>query len=128
MSNFIITDFELENANKLNLIIKPSKNLHKKIDVYDNNNNFLFSIGNYLVPTYSDWFRTHGKEYANIKQKLYHMKNINLIKNQPEVLNSKFKTDVEEKALLFSSPEMSNCKSDSLQYVSSSILWGFKKI
>jgi len=101
MSNFIITDFELENANKLNLIIKPSKDLYKKIDVYDNNNNFLFSIGNYLVPTYSDWFRTNGKEYANTKQKLYHMKNIYLTKNQPV---------------------------NSLHYVSSSILWGFKKI
>ncbi len=32
-------------AEDLNLIIYPSKNKHKKIDVHDCYNNFLFSIG-----------------------------------------------------------------------------------
>ena len=99
MSSFEVTNFELSNASKLGLTIKKSTNPNKKLDVYDKDNKFLFSIGNYLVPSYSDWYRTHGEAYANQRQKIYYMKNINLINKHDK---------------------------NSLQFISSTILWGLR--
>ena len=49
MSNYIITQYSYDKAKKLNLIIKPSKNKGKKIDVYTINNEFLHSKIKLLV-------------------------------------------------------------------------------
>ena len=95
MSSFEISDFELQNAKKLNVEIIPSTVKDKKLDVI-RDGKYLFSIGNLLIPSYSDWKKSDGEIYAEQRKKLYWMKNL---KNVPQ---------------------------DGLQFYSSHILWGFK--
>lgn len=45
MSNYVISEYSLNQANRLGVIIKPSKNPNKKIDVYNKDGVFLHSIG-----------------------------------------------------------------------------------
>lgn len=66
-----ITDYSYNQAKKLNVKIKPSKKDNYKIDVYDNLNNYLTSIGNknyYDFPTY---LKMEGPEYAKERRRLY---------------------------------------------------------
>ena len=85
MSNYKITDYSYNQAKKLNLIIKSSKNKNKKIDVYDKDNNYIASIGNISYNDYPSYIKLYNLEYANERRRLYkirHMKNC-------EVENSK---------------------------------------
>ena len=47
-----ITNYSYNKAKELNVIIKPSKFKNKKIDIYDLNNNFKFSIGDIRYKDY----------------------------------------------------------------------------
>lgn len=75
-----ITDYSYNQAKKLNVIIKNSSNPKKKIDVFDKHNNKLASIGAIGYNDYPTYIIKKGKQYANIRKKLYkqrHSKDIN---------------------------------------------------
>jgi len=69
-------------AKQHNLIVKPSTRKHKKIDVYDNNNNYICSIGNDKYNDFHIYLKTTNKEYAEKRRRLYilrHKKDISKI-------------------------------------------------
>jgi hypothetical protein len=66
-----ITDYSYNQAKKLNVKIKPSKKGDSKIDVYDNLNNYITSIGNKNYNDYPNYILEKGKKYANERRTLY---------------------------------------------------------
>ena len=85
MSNYKISDHSKKEAALLNLIIKPSKNKNKKIDVFTHDGKFLHSIGDIL---YNDWDRyivMYNLAYANKRRELY----LNRHKKGIDIVNSK---------------------------------------
>ena len=85
MSNYIITQYSYDKADKLNLIIKSSKNKNKKIDVYDINDVLIQSIGDINYNDYPSYLSTYNKQYADERRRLYHIrhqKGINIINSK----------------------------------------------
>ena len=85
MSNYNITIYSYDKAKQLNLIIKPSKNKSKKIDVYDIDNKYLNSIGDIRYNDYPNYCIIYNKQYADERRRLYHIrhkKNINVINSK----------------------------------------------
>ena len=60
-------------AKKLNVIIKPSTNPKKKIDVFKNDKR-IASIGGIGYSDYPHYIREQGKEYADKRRSLYHQR------------------------------------------------------
>jgi len=69
-----ITDYSYQQAKKLNVIIKPSTRKGKKIDVYDNNNKFIVSIGDINFSDYPTYIKEKGLKYADERRRLYHIR------------------------------------------------------
>ena len=85
MSNYKITQYSYDKAEKLNLIIKSSKNKGKKLDVYTINNEFLHSIGDINYNDYPSYCIIYNEQYANERRRLYHIrhkKGINIINSK----------------------------------------------
>ena len=85
MSNYVITDYSYNQAKKLNLIIKSSKNKGKKIDVYDIDDNFLHSIGDIRYNDYPSYLLIYNKQYADERKRLYnirHKQGINIVNSK----------------------------------------------
>ena len=79
-----IKNYSYKQAEKLNVIIKPSHKKDKKIDVYDQNGKYITSIGsisNYDYPTYIE---ISGKKHAEERRKLYKQRH----KGENKVVNS----------------------------------------
>ena len=68
---YSITDYSKERAKELNVIIKPSKKLNKKIDVYSKDNEYITSIGDSRYKDFPTYMQEKGKEYANERRRLY---------------------------------------------------------
>lgn len=66
-----ITDYTKKQAAKHNVIVKPSKNPDKKIDVFDRDGNKLVSIGAAGMNDYPTYIRKKGKKYADERRRLY---------------------------------------------------------
>jgi len=66
-----ILPYSYNQASKLNVIIKPSTRKNKKIDIYDRNNKYLVSIGSIDHFDYPYYIKYKGKEYADMRRKLY---------------------------------------------------------
>ena len=64
-------------AYKHGVKVIPSKNLKKKIDVLDFNDNYICSIGDikYKNNDYPTYFKERGAEYAERRRNLYHSRN-----------------------------------------------------
>ena len=83
-----LTDDNIEfdkQASLLNLIIKPSKNKNKKIDVYTHDGKFLHSIGDILYNDYARYIVMYNLAYANKRRELYlnrHQKNIDNVNSK----------------------------------------------
>lgn len=72
MSKYHITDYSKERAERLGVIIKPSKNPKKKIDVFGKPfGNFICSIGFFGMSDYPTYIKTHGIAYAKERRRLY---------------------------------------------------------
>jgi len=69
-----IQPYTLAKAKQAGLIIKPSKNRKKKIDVYDKNNTFLKSIGDITYSDYPTYLKEEGVKKANERRRLYHLR------------------------------------------------------
>ena len=75
-----ITNYTYNKAKELNVIIKPSKFKNKKIDIYDSNNNFKFSIGDTRYGDYPTYLQIN-KEYADKRKTLFYKRFKNIIPN-----------------------------------------------
>ena len=65
-----ITAYSYKKAKELGVIIKPSSNPKKKIDVYDENNKFITSIGNIKYFDYPHYL-LKDKNVAEDRRRLY---------------------------------------------------------
>jgi len=54
----------------------PSKNLKKKIDVLDWNDNFICSVGDIKYGDYPTYFKERGADFAERRRELYHRRHI----------------------------------------------------
>jgi len=73
------TKRQLINAQKLGVMIVPSSNLRKKLDVYRNGRK-ISEIGATGYLDYDGYIRRNGLDYANDRRRLYrarHWKDIN---------------------------------------------------
>lgn len=70
MGNYKISRYSFDKARKLGVKIRPSTRATKKIDVI-RNNQVIASIGAIGYNDYPTWIRIAGKEYANIRRRLY---------------------------------------------------------
>ena len=66
-----ITDYTRRQAKRYGVIIKPSKNPEKKLDVFDKEGKKLASIGAAGMNDYPTYIRTKGKKYADERRRLY---------------------------------------------------------
>ena len=66
-----ITDYSYNQAKKLNVKIKPSQKGNSKIDVYDNLNNYITSIGHKDYKDYPTYMLEQGNKKAEERRKLY---------------------------------------------------------
>lgn len=76
MSNYIITEYSFNQANRLGVIIKPSQNEKKKIDVFDKDGNLLHSICDIKSMDYPNYLKAerlgkYPKGTANRNRYLY---------------------------------------------------------
>jgi hypothetical protein len=72
-----ITARQLKNADALNVVIKPSKNKNKKIDVYNLQGVKIASIGAAGYNDYDLYIKTKGLAYANERRRLYKIRHNN---------------------------------------------------
>jgi len=68
---YIISKYSYIVAKKLGIVIEPSHNKKKKIDVLDYHKNFICSIGAYGMNDYEIYLKKYGVEYANERRRLY---------------------------------------------------------
>jgi hypothetical protein len=69
---YVITDYTYKKAKELNVVIKPSKNKNKKIDVFnDNTGKLIASIGAIGYKDYPTFIKEKGTHYANQRKELY---------------------------------------------------------
>lgn len=71
MSDYKITDYTKKKARDLGVIVKPSTNQKKKLDVYDKKGDKLASIGGAGYKDYPTYLRTDGKVVADKRRELY---------------------------------------------------------
>ena len=84
MSNYLIKNYTFTKAKMYGLTVKPSLKKGKKVDVFKNDN-YIASIGAIDYSDYPTYLKTHNKEYAENRRKLYkcrHSKD-NLIRMTP---------------------------------------------
>jgi hypothetical protein len=65
-----ITEYTKKKAHELGVIIKPSSNKKKKIDVYKDGHK-VASIGSMKYLDYPTYIKTKGKYYADERRRLY---------------------------------------------------------
>jgi len=70
MSKYKILPYSYDKAKKLDVVILPSSNPKKKIDVFKDSKK-VASIGAYGYPDYPTHIKTEGKTYADERRRLY---------------------------------------------------------
>ena len=65
-----ITNYTFKQAKKLGLLVKPSHNKTKKIDVYKKGN-LIASVGAYGMNDYPTYIKKNGEKYAKTRRRLY---------------------------------------------------------
>ena len=69
--SYKITKYSLERAKELGVVIKPSTNKGKKIDVFNKKGEKLVSIGAIGYGDYPTFSAKKGKDFADKRRKLY---------------------------------------------------------
>jgi len=69
-----ITDYTKRQAKKLNVNVKPSTRKNKKLDIYKNGD-YIVSVGHSQYRDYPTYIKTHGKDYADERRRLYKIRN-----------------------------------------------------
>ena len=73
-SKYSISQYTKDKANKLNVYVKLSTNKDKKIDVFNEDNKKLASIGARGMMDYPSYIKSKGLKYANQRRKLYKLR------------------------------------------------------
>lgn len=73
MTQYHITKYTLNKAKKLGLVIKPSKNKTKKIDVYKRDKK-IGTIGARCMNDYPTYILKNGIKYAKTRRRLYRIR------------------------------------------------------
>jgi hypothetical protein len=68
-----ITDYTKQRAKKIGVDIKPSTRKHKKIDVY-HQGEYIASIGDVRYSDFPTYLKEKGREYAEERRRLYHIR------------------------------------------------------
>jgi len=76
MSNYRISNYTLQKAKEIGVEVRPSKNPKKKIDVFKNGRK-VGSIGQAGAKDYPTYLREEGKEVADERRRLYHLRHPN---------------------------------------------------
>jgi hypothetical protein len=58
-------------AKKIDVVVKPSRYVKYKIDIFDKEGKYLYSGGDPKYSDYSHYIQTHGKEFADERKRLY---------------------------------------------------------
>jgi hypothetical protein len=66
-----IKPYTREKAHELDLIVKPSNKKNKKIDIYNDKNEYITSVGHTSYSDFPTYIETDGLEYAFQRRKLY---------------------------------------------------------
>ena len=69
-----ITDYSRERAEELNVKIKIAKNKKYKLDVFNNNGDYITSIGSSDHMDYPTYINYHGWKYADKRRQLYKLR------------------------------------------------------
>lgn len=69
-----IKQYSYDKAKHLGVIIKPSTNKNKKIDVFNSNGKKISSIGAINYKDYPTYIQEKGIDYANERKRLYHLR------------------------------------------------------
>lgn len=77
-----ITDYTKKQAKRLGVQVFPSDNPKKKIEVYDKNGLFMFYGGDSSYSDYPSYIKSHGKEYADKRRRLYRIRHKKEIENE----------------------------------------------
>ena len=75
-----IQPYSFKIAKKLKLILKPSRDNKHKIDIYDNDNKYITSIGALGMNDYEIYLKNDGKQKANEKRQLYYSRHLKDLK------------------------------------------------
>jgi len=74
MTKYKIKPYSYEQAKKIGVIIKPSPNPKYKIDIYTKDKQYITSIGAKGYSDYPTFIEDDGKEYADKRRRLYHIR------------------------------------------------------
>ena len=74
--NYKITSYTKNKAEKLGVVVKPSKVKDKKIDVFKSGKK-IATIGAKGYNDYPTYLKTKGKEYADERRRLYKIRHNN---------------------------------------------------
>lgn len=68
-----IKNYTLEKAQQLGVLVKPSSNKNKKLDVYKNGKKVV-SIGDIHFKDYPTYMQLNGQVYADERRRLYNIR------------------------------------------------------
>jgi hypothetical protein len=71
---YTITPYTYKQAKKLGLVVKPSTNKTKKIDVYNKKGEKLASVGANGMNDFPTYIKKNGMNYAKTRRRLYKMR------------------------------------------------------
>lgn len=80
MSSYKIKPYTLQKAKQLNVIVKPSTNPNKKIDVYNKNFEKIATIGDINYKDYPTYLE-EDKDLAEERRKMYKIRHKNNLKS-----------------------------------------------
>jgi hypothetical protein len=69
-----ILPYTREKAKELGVYIKPSTRVHKKLDIYDGNHQYICSVGDIRYKDFPTYYKERGEEYAERRRKLYYQR------------------------------------------------------
>ncbi len=72
-----IKNYTRQKAKALNVIVKPSKNKNKKIDVFNSKGKKLASVGAIGYKDYPTYIQLKGKKFADERRRLYKIRHQN---------------------------------------------------
>ena len=70
---YTITRYTRIKANQIGVVVKPSTNVNKKIDVYRNGIK-IASVGDTSYYDYPTYIKLYGREYADERRRLYRIR------------------------------------------------------
>ncbi len=74
--SYNITNYTYKQAKKIGVVVKPSKNKTKKIDVYRKNKK-IASVGAYGMNDYPTYMHLKGLKFAKTRRRLYKIRHNN---------------------------------------------------